>query len=303
MGRDGDCLTSERFIPLGGHPTFRDQLRRVWLWVIGLLGAAMVVAAVLFDLHTSIEEIWSDVLLNTGSGALLFAVLFWAERRLVVREIAVQTQQIVQSITGSSDLRAEFANDPDAVNLDQRFADDRQIGTAMSFLGALASGRYEDAWALADDDWRLCRVQAWLWNNRDHFGRDEGVLDELAATILQDLSSALALAFVEVERAQYVEEYGGIDMSSYGAASRRRIVAPGYEVVLLIPLDGYPGGVIVRQETLVRDAVPILAHWTENGWRVAAFGAEVAPSPGWPPSWWIRHDPAAIRWFEEAGLE
>lgn len=288
-------------MPLDGGSAFREQLRRWWLVAIGLIGLGMLAAAVAVDLWTHARGIWSDLLLNTGSGVLLFAVLFWAERRLVVRQINVQTEQLIQSLTGRPDQLAELGNDPDSIDLPRRFERDQQIGVAIAFLEALGSSRFEDAWQLADADWRRCRVQAWLWNNRDHFGSDESVLDEMTESILNDTTSRIARDFMDIERKQFAEVWGGIDSSKYGAASRRRIVGPAYEVVVLIPLDGYPDGLIVRAETMVRGAIIVLVHWTDAGWKVATIGAEAAPRPGWPPSWWMRHDPASIRWFEEAG--
>ena len=59
-----------------------------------------------------------------------------------------------------------------ATGIDERFDDEAQIGVAFRFLRTMKDGRYEDGLLLADENWLLCRIQAWLWNNQSHFGSD-----------------------------------------------------------------------------------------------------------------------------------
>lgn len=296
-------LRADQFVPLDAKWSSTERLRSSWLWLIGLLGAAMVVCAVVLETAIDVDAIWSDVLLNLGSGVVLFSVLFLAERRVVVKEISRQTQQIVTAIQeGDNPYLHEAAGGDPAATL-RRLSDDGQVGVATHFVGDLARGDYESAWQAADDDWRLCRIQAWLWNNREHFGNEEAQWGRLAIAIGDATStSAARRAFLESEREQYLNVWSGLDLDLYGVATHRRIVAPGYEVVLLVPLTGYPNGVIIQRETIIRGAITILMHWVDGRWRVAALDSEAAPRPGWPPSWWIRHDPAAKAWFDEQGI-
>ena len=40
------------------------------------------------------------------------------------------------------------------------------VAVVYEWLGSIGSGDFETAWMLMDPSLRLCRAQAWLWNNR-----------------------------------------------------------------------------------------------------------------------------------------
>jgi len=69
--------------------------------------------------------------------------------------------------------------------LDERYNDNGQIGVAYRFLGAMREGRVEEGLALADKNWQLCRIQAWLWNNRKLFRSDVAELQRLATSLIE----------------------------------------------------------------------------------------------------------------------
>jgi hypothetical protein len=242
-----------------------------------------VCAAVALDLRYGLTNIVPSVVLELGAGVLLFALLFWAERRLIVRG-QQQTAALIEALTGS---------DVDPAMAD-RYSVTGPIVVADTFWRAAIKGDYVTAWDHADDNWRLCRAQAWLWNNRDHFGDDLETLGDLAECLVRDRESCPVWEnFVHVERQQFIDEWGDINPDEFGAGSTRRVVAPGYEIVRFIPLGEFRRGFIVHEPHIVLRGFQFLVHLTDDGWRVSSF-AEAAPVPGWPPSWWLQDDPAAI---------
>jgi hypothetical protein len=80
---------------------------------------------------------------------------------------------------GATPLRSEAASEQVATAValaisgqpDERFSDSGQIGIVYRFLRAMREGRVEEGFALADENWQLCRIQAWLWNNQDSSAR------------------------------------------------------------------------------------------------------------------------------------
>jgi hypothetical protein len=140
------------------EPISEERLRSGWLAAIGIVGLAIVGLAILLDRWEDEQTLVPAVVLNLGTGIMLFAVLFFAERRLVRRE----TQRLVQALSGDEDVLTEFADrDP------EELVDPEAADVAFSWMGALIDGRYEDAWRRSHPAWRLARAQAWLWNNRD----------------------------------------------------------------------------------------------------------------------------------------
>jgi hypothetical protein len=274
-------------------PVVEERVRRWPLWVLGLIGAASVTTAWYLDTVYQMDNIVPSLFLELGAGTFLFAFLFWAERRIVRREVRKQTEALIEALTDSPSQLAQMADDPDLATLSARFADEGAIGTALRFVRAAAEGRYEDAWALTDENWKLCRAQAFLWNNRDHFSEDPAQLDKLAARIVRSTASELWKSFCMTERDQYLQLWGDIDISRWGAASRRRRIARDFEIVILSPLGEYANtGFIVKQLTALPGAIKLVMHHTDEGIKVATHVAEAPPTPGWPPAWWVTDDPA-----------
>jgi hypothetical protein len=173
-----------------------------------------------------------------------------------------------------------------------RFEDDGQVGVAFRFLHAMRDGRVTDGLALADENWRLCRIQAWLWNNRDDLSKETTQLDQLAASLVSDQQPPhIWQAFLNSEAEQFGEAWHSIDPAALGAASRRRRIARDYDLVILAP-TGKSGGYFVTEATALSDAMTFVMHRTEEGWRVSSHTGSAPPAPGLPPAWWITNDPA-----------
>jgi hypothetical protein len=150
--------------------------------------------------------------------------------------------------------------------------------------GILDASDYRQAWQLADANWRLCRAQAWIWNNRDHplvagFDREAAAIG-LAA---DPSDYALWNAFASTELDQFTEAWSEPDLRAYGAASRPRRVSDG-EIVMLVDLSEYPGGAMVHEATPVT-GVPFFVRKVAGNWVIANVAGDHLPKPGWPPDW------------------
>lgn len=177
-------------------------------------------------------------------------------------------------------------------DLDDRFSPDGQVGVVLRFLRALREGDYEAALELADARWQLCRIQAWLWNNREALEIELDQLDAVAESLhLQREPRALWAEFVAVEARQFADALVDADPDELGVASRRRRVGPHHDLVILTPL-GTSGGYFVTGPTPLPNAWTFVVHNLEGRWRVANHVGSAAPEPGWPPTWWTTDDPA-----------
>ncbi len=177
-------------------------------------------------------------------------------------------------------------------DVDGRFAVNGQVGVVFRFFAAMREGRYEDGLACADDDWRLCRIQAWLWNNQTHFGDDADALQVLADSLFERGQPAEVWAdFLAVERQMFVDAWGPLHPDAFGAASRRRRLSRSYDLVVLAPV-GTSGGYFVTTATAIPDALVFVVHHKGAQWLVANHVGTAPPEPGWPPVWWNTNDPA-----------
>jgi len=230
-------------------PSSGERLRSGWLVAIGTAGLMIVGLAILLDFWEERPTIVPAVVLNLGTGITLFAVLFFAERRLVIRE----TTRLVQALTGDQAVVTEFANrDP------EELVDPGAADVAFEWMGAMIDGRYEDAWRHSHPAWQLARSQAWLWNNREVFGDDPGQLDALAQSLLEDQSTELWASFCAVEAAQFRDAWGDLAGDSLGVASNKRRVGPGFEILVVAPLGDYADGFMVHGPVALERAFPLL---------------------------------------------
>jgi hypothetical protein len=71
----------------------------------------------------------------------------------------------IRTDTAAEQVMAAAAMAGDSV--DEKFDPGGQIGTVLAFIQLMRQGQYEEGILLADSNWLLCRVQSWLWNNRD----------------------------------------------------------------------------------------------------------------------------------------
>lgn len=175
--------------------------------------------------------------------------------------------------------------------IDNRLQPGMQADVVLRFVKLLQLGAYAAALELADETWLMCRVQAWLWNNREHFGPGPEELDALLTEMLDQGSSHPTWSdFVQSENYQFMTEWSSLDIDSYGVAGHRRRVAADLDVVILAPV-GPAGGYFVMTATAIPNAMVFLVRYTEDGWRVANHIGISPPAPGWPPTWWTTDDP------------
>ncbi|TVT19318.1 hypothetical protein FNH05_35050 [Amycolatopsis rhizosphaerae] len=176
-------------------------------------------------------------------------------------------------------------------SLDDRAAPGGQVDTVFKFVRMLQSGHYQLAISLAEENWILCRVHAWLWNNRSHFGNDVEVLEKLAQVMLGERhNNSIWNDFVATESAQFVTAWKDIKIDDYGFAGRRRRIARDIDLVILVPM-GNSGAYFVMSATALPNAMSFLVRRTDDGWKIVNHIGYAPPTPGWPPIWWYTNDP------------
>lgn len=180
----------------------------------------------------------------------------------------------------------DFTPDPEeAARILSHFGSEGPVEAVYAWLELIMAGDYAGAWALMDDNLRLCRAQAWLWNNRSLPGIVPAELDKEAARLAAVPSdSPLWSDFAVIELDQLNEtwqlRFSAMEEGRVGAGSATRVLGPDLEVVLL--LEGSGEVEVFDEPTLVRDAFVFAARMTDGGWRIAAYG-DFIPQPGWPP--------------------
>ncbi|MFE0331705.1 hypothetical protein ACFW08_33830 [Streptomyces sp. NPDC058960] len=173
-----------------------------------------------------------------------------------------------------------------------RYDEDGQLGVAFRFAAHVMAGDFDAAADLVDVNWLRCRIQAWLWNNEDEFGRDHDSLAVLAeAVLLKRNDHALWGDFTSSEIATFQEGWAYLDPETLGGASRRRRVARDYDLVVLAPV-GESGGYYVNSATIVPGALTFLMRRYEGRWLLASHLTSAPPAPGFPPVWWVVGDPS-----------
>jgi len=260
--------------PSQGGFRLSEEISSLWLWIVGIVGAVLVVLAILLDLLWNVTNILPSASLNLGVGVMLFSVLFLLQRRIVRRTNVVW-------ISAWEEMAAQTGQNPDA--LANHFAG--PVAVVTDFVSAiLDDADYGRAWQLVDANWRLCRAQAWLWNNRSHplvspFDRAS------VARALSEIRPTHELwpSFAATELEQFAEIWSDPDLRTYGAASATRKVPDG-EIVLLVDLSEHPDGAMAHAPTPVF-GVSFLVHTEDGAWRIANLVGDHLPEPGWPPEW------------------
>lgn len=175
---------------------------------------------------------------------------------------------------------------------DERFEPRGQVHVCFEFAELMAAGRYEDGLSLADDLWKRCRVQAWIWNNRDAFGEDVTRLEQLVESLTNSREPEVEwYAFIQSETALFTTVWGPLDIAHYGAGSRRRRLSRELDLVVLAPL-GDTGGYLVHEPTALSSALTFVVRRVNGSWRIVNHIGVAPPLPGLPPVWWSTDDPA-----------
>ncbi|MGC5361675.1 hypothetical protein ACPXCE_08265 [Streptomyces sp. DT24] len=237
--------------------------------------------------------VWYSVL----PGIVAFLMAMSAYGSFLNREILPESESDLPD--GAIPLRPEQASERISQNFnmmastgDERFEEGRQIDVAFRFFTHAAKGEFDQAIALTDPNWLLCRIQAWLWNNQEHFGENIEVLENMAIEMIRDRSEHDAWAdYKESEISEFESTWGLLDPEKMGEASRRRRVARDYDLVILAPL-GNSGGYYVNSATSAPGALTFLMRRHEGRWVVASHLTAAPPTPGFPPAWWIVGDPS-----------
>lgn len=280
-------------VPVEHHD--RRNLREVvsawWLTGVGVFGAILTAVAIFTSLRwPNMNPVWSGIELQFGSAILIFALLFVVERRFIRRQVEESTQQLIENITDES--FAKLAMDlPEET---RRLAEPGgPVEAATRWRDHVLAGDYVDAWNLSEDNWKLCRIQAWIYNNRTDLGL--ATLADLRACLNVMVSMSdhiLWPQFFATERNQFLKAWS-IGQQEWGVSSRRRCMGPGYELIITTPLGGRTSGYVVHGPAALPHSMQLLMHQTDDGWLLAAYDAGAPPQPGWPPAWWMPNDPAA----------
>lgn len=251
----------------GGWTYWLNRDGFVWYSLVtGALAASMLIS--IFGMTTN-REIPSGEEDDLPEGAVP-----------ILTEGASASDEVVASVAVAS------------MSSDGRYEDDGQIGVAIRFVRHMVAGEFHEAVELADSNWLLCRVQAWLWNAREHLDREEGQLSELAEAIVGAREDhELWSIFCEIEIEGFRNAWGEIDPNRLGGASRRRRVARDYDLVVLAPV-GETHGFFVNSPTPIPGGLTLLLHKTDRGWLVANHVGVAPPQPGFPPAWWVVGDPS-----------
>jgi hypothetical protein len=159
---------------------------------------------------------------------------------------------------------------------------------ALEWLTYAANGQTEELFTLSTENFRLCRAQGWVWNNRHHPKvASAGSLEDLAARLASgDPACPLLSAFRRNEAQDFHECLAEIEVDALGVGSRRRVVAPGYEIVIAAPLSSFPDEEVIMSPALIGDARQLLMQWLGNRWLLASDVSIAPPTPGFPPAWW-----------------
>jgi len=95
----------------------------------------------------------------------------------VSKDICLHTDRLYRALKGS---------DLEVSDVARGIRDDAQrLGfppaeSASAWIQAAARGDYEEMWRLSDENWRLCRAQAWPWSNRAQLGLDSMTTSQLS---------------------------------------------------------------------------------------------------------------------------
>jgi hypothetical protein len=166
------------------------------------------------------------------------------------------------------------------------FDEEGPVLFVYSFLNAVLRDdpppSYDEGWLHLSPLMRICRAQAWIWNNRDDPAIDGELQDRLEHLATgPHRGDPLWDDFSAIELRQLREAWGDKYARQLGAASRTRVVGPDLELVVLVPTDGTP--IEVHEPTLVTDALLFLVERGDNRWYIASYG-DALPEPGWPPT-------------------
>jgi hypothetical protein len=241
------------------------------------------------------------VLSDIGVALMLFAFLFWFEKRIERRIIGT-----IRVLT-AKDLSTVYEDDGSSELMPGDFSsDDGPMATGVAILESVVARDYDPVWVLSDENYRRCRAQAWIFNNVQQLELPDAPSrewDDKASHLISGPHSEddLWRSFAVSELRQLQEVFAGYEKRIWGWSQRRRICGPQHEVLLLMPLPkSAPHGFVATGPTAIEKSVRLLIHRQdaprkagEPIYRFAGLG-DAAPLPGWPPTFWNIYDPVAL---------
>jgi hypothetical protein len=173
-----------------------------------------------------------------------------------------------------------------ADEVEAHFADGGPLVAARRWLTTVLTARDLDtAWLAVDPDLRLVLAQRWLWTNRADVDLPVDELEEVASELTVDFPThELWPSFGETILDDLGSSWPWLDLDTLGAASRPRMVAIDYELVLLAPSEAGASIVDLGETNAPEETLELLMHHVDDQWLVAGIGSEELPRPGWPPS-------------------
>lgn len=180
---------------------------------------------------------------------------------------------------------SDYTPDPEeAVRMGSHYGPGGPVEAVFAWLELVKDGDFAIAWSRMDANLRLCRAQAWLWNNRndtDVAAVDMEVEAERMAAVPSTSSLWSSFAITELDQLHqtWPHRFKALTEGRLGAGSATRVLGPDLEIVLLVEGDGQPE--VFDKPTMV-DAMVFTVRITGDGWKLAAY-TDFIPLPGWPP--------------------
>jgi hypothetical protein len=167
----------------------------------------------------------------------------------------------------------------DALEAALHFSEGGPVAAAQEWLERANAGDFGGLWGMTDPNLRLVIAQDWIWANRTHPDFESRDIDELARGLAFDVPSGdLAESFTEIQLGKFQDI--GYVADDWGVASRPRLIAPDYELVLFIDTEGEV--LVINKPTFLETDLSLLMHSVEGRWLVGGFTDQI-PRPGWPP--------------------
>jgi hypothetical protein len=291
-------LRSNKLVAVDPNATESSSAERVrywWLILVGVVGAGLLTAGVVLGISPLGKQLLPTVLMDVGVGVLLFVLLFGVERGAVRKVVRAEAERafrsLSQPLTDPKDL-VDMQEADDAILRETELLGVPPFDAAIEWIRCASEG---DSYSLLYDrstyEYRLCRAQDWVWNNREHPNvASEHDFNWLAQRLAEpDEACDLLTPFLEIESRTFRDTYGSVNADTLGVPSRRRVVAPGYERVILAPMADHPDGILVLTPMLLGDSWQLLMEWTGDKWLLASDRSVAPPRPGLPPAWWSDH--------------
>lgn len=291
----GRQLRSNKLVAVDPNATDSNTVEKVrywWLILVAVVGGGLLAAGVVLGISPLGKQLLPTVLIDVGLSVLLFVLLFAVERGAVRKVVRAEAERafrsLSQPLTDPKDL-VDMEVADDAILRETELLGIPPFDAAIEWIRCANEGNsYSLLYDRSAYEYRLCRAQDWVWNNREHPDvTAEGDLNTLAQRLAEpDETCVLLVPFLEIESRTFRDNFKSVNPDKLGVPSRRRVVAPGYERVILAPMADHPDGILVLTPMLLGDSWQFLMQWTGDKWLLASDRSVAPPRPGLPPAWW-----------------